>query len=295
VSLQGAPVARDVPWLMSLDWLREQGYTIEVVDFAQPGLIVEALLRDDVDVGSVNPNVLWVAIGKGADLRTIGAKTNMTFRLVARREIQACRDMHGRTLALTNTRAMGKAMFDAHVRQHCPGTAPRIVIIGETANSMAALQAGEIDSAVLDLEDWLYLEDHAAGRFHVLIDFARESPEIQLSSFAVRNGWAKQNPEMVKDFLRAMLTAYRRVGENPGLLLEESAKRLSLDAASAQRLTEAYLAANVWDVNGSWTEEKVQATIDFLATEGFMPGDLKGEDVADLTYLNAVLDEIGRR
>jgi hypothetical protein len=71
------------------------------------------------------------------------------------------------------------------------------------------------------------------------VDLAREFPLIQNSSFVVRNGWARQNPEMVKDFFRAML------------------------------------AANIWDVNGSWTEENLQATIEFLRAEGSVPADLK--------------------
>jgi hypothetical protein len=38
----------------------------------------------------------------------------------------------------------------------------------------------------------------------------------------------------------------------------------------------------------------LQDTIDFLVDTGAMEPGLKVEDVADLSYLNAVLDEIGR-
>jgi ABC-type nitrate/sulfonate/bicarbonate transport system substrate-binding protein len=280
---------------MALDSLEEQGYTVEIVNFARSDLIVEALQRGDLDVGVVNPNVVWVAISRGADLRTISSKTNATYRVVARREIRACHDLDGRSVAFNTTQATNKAMFDAYVRRRCPSITPRIVVIGDSANRLVALQAGEIDSAMLEVEEWLYLEDRAPGRFHVVADVAQEFSDIRTSSLAVRTEWAKQNPEKVKDFLRTLLTMYRHVVENPHVAQEESVRRLSLDAASAKRLTDAFLASNVWDVNGSLTEANVQTTIDFLAREGSVPAGLKAEDVADLTYLNAVLDEIGRR
>jgi ABC-type nitrate/sulfonate/bicarbonate transport system substrate-binding protein len=294
-SLQGASGPRDVPWQMAMDSLREQGYTVETVNFARSDLIPEALLRRDLDVGSVNPNVLWVAVAKGADLRTIAAKTSMTYRVVARREIGTCRDLHGRSMAINSTRAMSKAMFDAYVSRHCPETTPTTVIISETASSLAALHAGEIDSAILDFDDWLHLEDQAPGRFHILVDVADAFPEIQLSSFTVRTEWAKQEPELVKDFLRALLAANRRAIEDPRLLQDETAKRMSLSADRAKRLADAFVAESVWDVNGGLTEQNVQATLDFLVRQGSVPAGLKADDVADLSYLNAVLDEMGRK
>jgi ABC-type nitrate/sulfonate/bicarbonate transport system substrate-binding protein len=295
VSLQGALSAREVPWMMALDSLREQGYTVEVVSLGRSDLIPEALLRGDLHFGSVNPNVLWVAIAKGADLRTIGAKNNLVFRLAAKPDIRTCRDLDGRAVAFNTTRATNKAMFDAYVRRQCPGITPRVVIVGESANRVVALQSGEIDSAMLELDEWLYLEEHAPGRFHILVNIAEEFSEIQNSSFAVSNRWATENPEVVKDLLRTMLTVYRRVVENPRLLQEENAKRLSMDAVGARKLADAFLAANVWDLNGGWTAATVRNTMEFLVSQGSVPAGLEADDVADLSYLNAVLDEIGRR
>jgi ABC-type nitrate/sulfonate/bicarbonate transport system substrate-binding protein len=296
MSVMGSLNTREVPPLMALESLREQGYTTEAVSIPRAELIVEALLRGDLEVGAVTPTTLWAAIAKGADLRTIAARSTRVSRLVARREIQTCRDLQDRSVAFNNLGNTDKAMFDAYLRQHCPDVTPRIVVIADSANRTAALQAGRIDSAELvELDHWLYLEDNEPGRFNVLLDFATEFPGLGMSSFAVRSDWARQNPESVKDFLRALLMVYRRVAATPLLLQEESAKRLFLSPAEAERLTGASLAANVWDVNGGLTEANVQATIDFLTGTGSLPTGMRAEDVADLTYLDAVLDEIGRR
>jgi hypothetical protein len=55
------------------------------------------------------------------------------------------------------------------------------------------------------------------------------------------------------------------------------------------------LAREFWDLSGSYTLESVQATLDFLQEHGSLPPGLKAEDVADLSYYEAVLDEIGRQ
>lgn len=48
-------------------------------------------------------------------------------------------------------------------------------------------------------------------------------------------------------------------------------------------------------MNGGYTMESVQANIDFLVETAVLSPGLKPDDVADLSYLNAVLDEIGRQ
>jgi hypothetical protein len=65
------------------------------------------------------------------------------------------------------------------------------------------------------------------------------------------------------------------------------------DIAHKTALT--YLAHHVWDLNGRFTPEIVQRNIDFMASAAGQPLGVKAADVADLTLLHAVLDDIGRK
>jgi ABC-type nitrate/sulfonate/bicarbonate transport system substrate-binding protein len=170
-----------------------------------------------------------------------------------------------------------------------------MVVINGSTNRVAALQAGELDTARLEIVDWLQLERQVPGKFSVLIDFGKEFPLVQFSSFTVRRAWAEQNPEAVKDFIRALLTAHRRVAGNPQLFSEQIVKYLSLPPADATIAADAYLKLGVWDVSGGLTDTSIDYMIDFLTTAGSLPGGVKPNDVADLPYLNAVLDDIGRK
>ena len=56
-----------------------------------------------------------------------------------------------------------------------------------------------------------------------------EFPDIQ-----VRQAWAEQNPEMVRDLIRALLKIHRDFAANPEPLYGEAAKRLALDPGLAK-------------------------------------------------------------
>ena len=51
----------------------------------------------------------------------------------------------------------------------------------------------------------------------------------------------------------------------------------------------------MWSPNGGLTEQNVRYTLSMLIDGQLVPAGIKPEDVADLSYLNTVLDEIGRQ
>src|SRR5687768_16991698 len=69
---------RDVPLLMALDALAEQGYQVEKNYLASGTLIAEALSRGDADIGMLNNQTMWIAISKGAAVLTIAQFTAST-------------------------------------------------------------------------------------------------------------------------------------------------------------------------------------------------------------------------
>ncbi len=293
--LNGISSIKDTPWLMALDDLKAQGYTVEIVPFAKGELIPAALERGDIEVGSANTNTAWAAITKGANQRTVVGRMGMTFYLVAKQDLQACRDLDGRKVVFNSRQATAYVMFEKYIEQNCPDAKPQIVLISDSANRLAALQAGEVDAGNLEIDDWLQLDAAAPGKYRILIDFGKEFPNVAYLTFGVQRTWAEQHPDMLKDFIRALLTAHRRVLEDPKLLRDEIAKRFSMDPDKAQKLAEMYGTHNIWDANGGLTADNLASTIDFLASNGSVPPGLKVEAVADLSYLNAVLAEMGRK
>jgi ABC-type nitrate/sulfonate/bicarbonate transport system substrate-binding protein len=286
---------RDVPMLMAFDTLAAQGYTIEKQYFATSPLIADGLARGDADIGLLNDQTMWTAIAKGAKVRTIAGSVAATFLIATRNEIQDCHALDGKSLGLPSLTGVNPALLDLYLKQNCAGIAPKFVVIPDAGARDAALISGQVDSVMFPSEDLFKVDQQAPGKFHTIIPLSQAFPDVQVDGLHVRQAWAEQNPEMVKDFLRAVLDANRRVQANPQVLYDESVKRLNIDQATAKQIGDSYLKLQVWDPNGGLTATNVQFTIDFLTKNaGLTPG-LKAQDVSDLSYLNAVLGEIGRK
>ena len=80
-------------------------------------------------------------------------------------------------------------------------------------------------------------------------------------------------------------------GEDDGVLRNRIAE---LEAELAGQLATLYLDNRMWDTQGSFSPEVVQANIDFLTAAGALPPGLTVAQVADFSYLEAVRSEIAR-
>jgi ABC-type nitrate/sulfonate/bicarbonate transport system substrate-binding protein len=246
-----------------------------------------------LDIASFSNQVLWSAIDKGVPIFTIMDTSANTFMAITRKDIQTCADLDGKSVAIPTVSAVSGVMFDAYVDQNCPGIEPEILIISGGSNRRVALLTGAVDVALQDVDDWIRIEDEAPGRFHALAVFDQEFPGVWINSLATHRDFAQEHPEMLKDVIRAVFVA-RRSLQDPQELSEAIICYVELDPDEAEHAAEVYLAQGIWDASGMYTLDTVQVTIDFLQVYGDLPPGLEAEDVADLSFYDAVLDEIGR-
>jgi ABC-type nitrate/sulfonate/bicarbonate transport system substrate-binding protein len=286
---------RDVPLQMALDALEEQGYTVERTYLAEADLVADALARGSADLAWLNNRTTWLAIAEGAEVRTIVQAVGPTAAVAARRDLDTCAELDGQKVALTSTTGLSASLLKLYVAQRCPGTEPEYLIIGERSGRYAALLAGEIDAALVQSEDLLSFENDAPGQFHLLVQFAAEFPGIQADSLHVNLGFTRQHPQAVHDFIRALLTTHRAIKQNPQELYAEAAEWLEMDEALVESVAGMYFESNVWHANGGLTPDNIEQTLEFYTEYLELPAGLAVDDVADLSYLNAVLDEIGRQ
>lgn len=286
---------RYVPTLMAMEALRAQGYEVETIAFTSSALMAEALGRGDADIATTNPQTMWTAIQKGVNARTFMQGIGSPGFVISKQEIANCSQLDGKRIGLAAKTGLYPTMLEQYSKQNCPNSKPQILVIPESAARITALLAGELDAATLLFEESLEVERRAPGKFNRLVDFGKEFPLVQTSTLSLRRDWADKNPELVKDFIRALVTTHRLVNANSQLLTDEAVKRLGLDPAAAKELGAASIKIGMWDPNGGLSRESIQYTLDFMTSIQAVPAGLKADDVADLTYLNAVLQEIGRK
>jgi len=294
IELSTAPDAGDIPRLMAIDAMRAQGYVVETAVFADTTGTMLALERGDLDFANVQDVTAWAAIEKGARIvEVIDDSVNPTI-LAVKSAIKKCADLQDKRVGVGNLGGGKTVMLNRYIARHCSGTVPDLLVVAGENNRLAGLLAGELDAAIMDEDD---LEDIAPARqrdVSALVVFADEFPGVTLDSFFTRRELAERDPVTVKDWLRNLIEARRRI-QDPKLLADQLVARLGMMPAVAQKTTVACLERNFWDLNGRYTPAIVQQNIDFMSPPTGQRRDLKAGDVSDLTFLNAVLDEIGRK
>lgn len=288
-----SPDATDIARVIAIDNLRTQGYKVDTVTFGDNSLLFVGMQKGDVDLAAVADVTGWNAIHHGAPAFVLMDESAMTILVLAADDVRTCADLDGKTVG---TGAIGGAystLMRAYVEKNCPSATPRYIAIPRAPNKLAALLSGQVAAIPVELYDYLELAPEQASRVHPLTWFADEFPGLTSISLFMRRGLATEYPETARDVVRAILQARRRI-QDPDVLTNELITRLGLDPVKARTTAEAFLRRKVWNVNGL-TLESLQRNIDFYRRENILPPGLAARDVADLSYLNSVLDEIGRK
>jgi ABC-type nitrate/sulfonate/bicarbonate transport system substrate-binding protein len=185
-------------------------------------------------------------------------------------------------------------MFKLHMSRECPGIEPQILVVAEASSRAAALLAGRMDAAMVPGEELLKLQQQTTMPFHAIGAPARTVPGVRVDGLQVRRGWAREHPDAVRDLVRAQLRAHRLIRSNPQVLFDEAVRRLSLDAATARAIADSHLQMQIWDPNGGLALDNIASTIAVLTELNELPPGMTADRVADLSFLDAVLNEIGR-
>jgi NitT/TauT family transport system substrate-binding protein len=285
----------DIPSLLANEALVKQGYIVEAIPFAEAELVVEALAGGDVDIASGSVGAYWTAIHKGAPIVTVMAHARNEWAIISTPDIQQCADLDGKRIAVNSEGSISTIMLKVYVRQTCPEIEPIYLTIGGSDNRAAAMLAGEVEAAPLEVADVIQMDLKAPGQFHTLLNFSQELPKLESTVLNVNTAFAAEHPQAVKDYLEAVLLTYRAIYDDPAALTAEAEKNLSIEADLLPRVIDAEFAIHLWDVNGGLTPESAQFTLDFFTASGDLEPGLILEQVIDFSYLDTVLAKIGRK
>jgi len=286
----------DAPLFAAIDDLRAQGYTIDTPEVADPNLMIAGTAEGQFQFSSGDTAALLRAINQGAGLRIIGERVGDEWTLGTVADITSCEEMEGRTVAYHAVGSFNEVIVRAYIGENCPGTMPEEVIIEGSENRAAAMLADQLDSSPLELSDAVNVLDKGGDDFHILTSFNETLPNLRPATLAGNLEFIQENPGTIRALLKAMLEVNRRIADDPAYLKEIALEYVpSVDEAILDEIVEQYIEFNLFDPNGGVTEENVTYTIEFFTDAGSIPEGLIIDQAADLSHLNAVLDEIGRR
>jgi NitT/TauT family transport system substrate-binding protein len=281
-----------VPLLAALDAMRDAGYVIEYPALTGPDLVAEGMVRNDFQFGVVGVGAISVAIQQGAPVTNIMSQFANPWFMYATNDVETCADLQGKRLAIHSEQSTSAAFGFDWIEDECPGTEPEVLVVPGSENRYAAMIAGEVDASAVEIADAVALEEEAGDRFHQLVSFAETLPDILTTTYAVNTEFAGENPQAVVDLLTAVLEQHRMIDEDPayfGELVE--LYRPYIGGVVTDRAIE--LQQELFQTDGGFTEEFVQATIEFFENAGSLEPGLAVEDIADFTYLEQAQEAEG--
>lgn len=275
--------------MAAFDVLRSWGYEVNVVEFIDTATQVQAAVEGSVNINMSSVSSQLAAMDAGWDSKFFLTQYMNPFTLAARTEIAECGDVDGRNVGLHSETDISAALTLPWLEENCPEATPNVIVVPGSPARATGLREGQLDVALLDMQDAQLLMNESPEEYHILADFPTLYPIIG-GAYSASPDFLSENAEMVADFVRAHLEVYQEIPDDNERLVEVVERYMpALDPTLIPDATAEFSAAGIWPADGGLSEEAVNETIEFtrqlleLTTiEGY-------DDVVDPTPLETAL------
>jgi NitT/TauT family transport system substrate-binding protein len=271
-----------------------QGLDVELVVIRASDVGIQALAGGSLDIAGSASDAPIAAVEKGLDLVIIGGIINgLTQSIMAGKKFKTYQDLRGATfgaISLTSgvtfaLRQVLKTKGLEYPRDY------KLLVIGGTPQTYAALVAGQIDAAALSLPVNYAAEEQGFNEIGKFVDVI---PNYQLAALSTKRSWAEKNRPVVVRVMKAMAETMRWLHANKEAAAAFLAKEMKLKLEHARRGWEFYTSARVWHPNGDINLDGLQIVTQIYweqtKSKGAVPNPSK---YIDQTYLQAALKELG--
>jgi ABC-type nitrate/sulfonate/bicarbonate transport system substrate-binding protein len=276
-----------------LKYFEREGLDVDVVLMRGTAPAVQAMIAGSISAGLVANDGPIAAVEQGMDLAMIAASSKITHMLIGGRNYKTYEDLRGATIC-SSTLTSGTAFVLRRALKTKGLEYPRdykLLNVGGTASSFAALSAGQIAAAMQAVPNAFQAQE--AG-FNVIGRIADVFPNYLLSAYSVRRSWAEKNRPQVVRFLKAVLQANKWFEQDRKAAVEFLAKEFQLTPNLAERGLDYYLTYQAWPPELEIDMEGLKTVVDVYAEHTGGKGALpKPEKYVDSSYLKQAWKELG--
>ena len=273
-----------------------QGLDVDLVVIRASDVGIQALAGGSLEIAGSAADAPIAAVEKGLDLVLIGGIINgLTQSVMAAKKFKTYGDLRGATFgAISLTSGVTFAL--RHVLKAKGLDYPRdykLLVIGGSPQTYAALTTGQIDAAALSLPLNYAAEESGFNEIGRFIDVI---PNYQLAALSVKRSWADKNRPVVVRFMRSMVQTYRWIYQNKESAVDFLAQEMKLKRDHARRGWEFYTSSRMWHPNGDLNVDGLQVVAQIYAEQTQAKGAVpKAAKYMDQSYLREALKESERR
>jgi NitT/TauT family transport system substrate-binding protein len=284
-------------WVASrMGFFDRQGLDVELVVIRASDVGIQALAGGSLEIAGSASDAPIAAVEKGLDLVIVGGIINgLTQSIMAAKKFKTYADLRGATfgaISLTSgvtfaLRQVLKVKGLEYPRDY------KLLVIGGTPQTYAALVAGQIDAAALSLPVNYAAEEQGFNEIGRFVDVI---PNYQLAALSAKRSWAEKHRPVLVRVMKAMAQTMRWMHQNKEAAADFLAKEMRLKPEHARRGWEFYSTTRTWhpdgDINLDGLQIVTQIYWDQTQSKGPVP---KAAKYVDQSYLLDALKELGSR
>lgn len=182
------------------------GLDIELI-LIDTGPTVHALIAGDLQVAGVGGSRIVASGLEGSGLRMLAAANNrQPYKLVVPAGVQSPSQLMGKKVGVGAFGGLDDTAMRFALRQLGlnPNKDVTIIVAGGKATRFAALTQGAIAAIVIDPP---YTLDAKKMGLNFMFDFLKSSPKTVYGTISAKDTYIQQNPEIIRDLLRAHIEA----------------------------------------------------------------------------------------
>jgi NitT/TauT family transport system substrate-binding protein len=278
-------------WIASrMGFFDRQGLDVDLVVIRASDVGIQALAGGSLEIAGSSADAPIAAVEKGLDLVLVGGIINgLTQSIMAAKKFKTYNDLRGATfgaISLTSgvtfaLRQVLKLKGLEYPRDY------KLLVIGGTPQTYAALVAGSIDAAALSLPVNYAAEEQGFNEIGRFVDIM---PNYQLAALSVQRSWAEKHRPVLVRVMRAMAQTMRWIHQNKEPAVNYLAKEMNLKPDHSRRGWEFYTTTRMWHPDGDLNLEGLQNVTQIFweqsQAKGAVPNAVK---YVDQSYLRAAL------
>ncbi len=286
-----SPSIQILPMMVAAErgFYKREGLELELVFVRGAATAVQALLANQIHfIFSIGPQM--PAVWEGNDIMILAQQVGRpTFSMVVTPDIQKIADLKGKKLGVTfggSTAAGTKALLE--LNKINPDKDVEYIGLPGNEPKIAALKQGIISGALLaPPADYLAMK---AG-LKRLVSLADIFKDTAFTGLAANSRTIKENPQMVRRMVRAIVRSVLHTRDNPEDALQVVMKRLGLDRDAAQDAYQMIREALV----PVPTEKGVELMAQWQAIALNIKPKRRPAEYMDLRYVNEAMAEFGQK
>jgi NitT/TauT family transport system substrate-binding protein len=275
------------PWWAALEagYFREQGLDVELIHTDAGAPLLAALTNNKLDLVSAGGTSLVVGNLQGIDTQIIGSTANyIDSSIFVRPEIQSVEDLRGKTIGVTNLKAISDTAARLAMRRS--GLEPDVDVFtrrtGGLAESLAGIETGTIDGASISVP--VVFEARKRGYRELLSVAAMRIPFL-IGAIGATKAVLADRPELGERYLRALAQGISRLKTDREFAMAAIGQYTKLEDPELLGMTVDYYRP-LWPSDPYPERDTVQAVLD--EEDNPAARTTRPEDVTDYRFADAL-------